>query len=247
MTDFAVGIRYVARGQRWAVGHGRWLALGLLPALITLVVYAAALVALALYAGDFAAWATPFADDWSDTWRSVLRVTFAALLFAFGLLLAVLTFTAVTLVVGDPFYEALSGQVETSEGGVPDGEGLSFWASVRGSVRVLLYAVCFAVPLFLCGFVPGLGQTVVPVIGFAVSGFFLTVELTSVAMDRRGLSVKERVRLLRGRIALALGFGVPLVLLFLIPLAAVFLMPGAVAGATLLARDLTAGQPPPQD
>ena len=32
----------------------------------------------------------------------------------------------------------------------------------------------------------------------------------------------------------------PLALAFLVPFVAVFLMPGAVAGATLLARDLTA-------
>ncbi len=240
-----MGIRYVARGQKWAFGHGRWLALGLLPALITLVVYAAALVALALYAGDLASWATPFADDWDETWRSVLRVTFAVLLFAFGLLLSVLTFTAVTLVIGDPFYEALSGHVETSEGGGPAGEGLSFWASVRGSARVLLYALSLAVPLFALGFVPVLGQTVVPALGFCVSGFFLAVELTSVPMDRRAVPLRDRMRMLRGRLGLALGFGVPLVLLFLVPLAAVFLMPGAVAGATLLARDLAGTATPP--
>lgn len=35
-----------------------------------------------------------------------------------------------------------------------------------------------------------------------------------------------------------LGFGVPLALSFLVPFVAVFLMPGAVAGATLLAREL---------
>jgi CysZ protein len=34
------------------------------------------------------------------------------------------------------------------------------------------------------------------------------------------------------------GFGTPLGLAFLVPFVAVFLMPGAVAGATLMARDL---------
>ena len=44
--------------------------------------------------------------------------------------------------------------------------------------------------------------------------------------------------MLRGRRWLAVGFGVPLVAAFMVPLVAMFLMPGAVAGATLLARDL---------
>jgi CysZ protein len=79
---------------------------------------------------------------------------------------------------------------------------------------------------------------VIPVIGFCISGFFLAVELTAVAFQRRGVPLKSRLRLLRGRLLLTLGFGVPLALLFLLPLVAVFAMPGAVAGATLLARDL---------
>lgn len=50
---------------------------------------------------------------------------------------------------------------------------------------------------------------------------------------------------------LILGFGVPLGLAFLVPFVAVFLMPGAVAGATLLARDLLGEEsvgtvPPPR-
>lgn len=243
MRDLTAGVRYLGRGQRWAAGHGRWFGFGLLPALVTFVLYAAALTALAFFADDVAAWATPFADGWDETWRATLRGLFAVLLWAAALMLSVLTFTAVTLLVGDPFYEKLSEQVEESEGGCPAGPDrplwLELWTSLRDSLYVLWRALLFAVPLFFLGFVPVIGQTVVPALGFCVSGFFLTLELTSVAMQRRGIPVRERLRILRTRKALAVGFGVPLVLGFLVPLVAVVLMPGAVAGAALLVRDLT--------
>ncbi len=232
----------MGRGQRWVLGHGRWFGFGLLPALVTFVLYAAALAALAFWADDVAAWATPFADGWDETWRSILRGLFAVLLWLGALLLSVLTFTAVTLLVGDPFYEKLSEQVEESEGDCPEGLDrplwLELWASLCDSLYVLWRALLFAVPLFFLGFVPVIGQTVVPALGFCVSGFFLTLELVSVAMQRRGIPVRERLAILRTRRALALGFGVPLVLAFLVPLVAVVLMPGAVAGAALLVRDL---------
>ncbi|SCK30079.1 CysZ protein [Streptomyces sp. WMMB 714] len=232
----------MGRGQRWVLGHGRWFGFGLLPALVTFVLYAAALAALAFWADDIAAWATPFADGWDETWRSTLRGLFAVLLWLGALLLSVLTFTAVTLLVGDPFYEKLSEQVEESEGDCPEGLDRplwrELWTSLCDSLYVLWRALLFAVPLFFLGFVPVLGQTVVPALGFCVSGFFLTLELVSVAMQRRGIPVRERLRILRTRRALALGFGVPLVLAFLVPLVAVVLMPGAVAGAALLVRDL---------
>ncbi|MGW4750495.1 EI24 domain-containing protein, partial [Streptomyces sp. NPDC004290] len=84
------------KGQRWAVEHGRAYGFGLIPGLITLVLYAAALVALAMYGADFATWATPFADHWSSPWGGLFRGFLTAVLFALALLLAVLTFTAVT-------------------------------------------------------------------------------------------------------------------------------------------------------
>ncbi|RSO40313.1 hypothetical protein DMH15_15385 [Streptomyces sp. WAC 06725] len=243
MRDLVAGTGYLGKGQRWVARHGRWWGFGLIPALITLVLYAAALGALAFYAGDLAAWATPFADGWGSPWQGLLRGLFVALFFAGGLLLSVLTFTAVTLLVGDPFYEALAEQVEKSEGGSPPDLGLplwrELWISLKDSVHVLVRAAGFGVLFFVLGFLPVVGQTVVPAIGFCVSGFFLTVELTSVAMQRRGIPVRERLRMLRGRKGLAVGFGTPLVLAFLVPFVAVFLMPGAVAGATLLVRDLT--------
>ncbi|MFE3886851.1 EI24 domain-containing protein [Streptomyces lydicus] len=253
MRDLAAGMRYLGKGQRWVARHGRWWGFGLIPALIALVLYAALLTVLALWSGDIAAWATPFADDWGSPWQGLLRGVFVALLFAGGLTLSVLTFTAVTLLIGDPFYESLSEKVEESEGYCPPSPDRPLWREIgialRDSVHVLLRAAGFGILLFALGFVPFLGQTVVPAVGFCVSGFFLTVELTSVALQRRDIPVRERLRLLRGRKALAVGFGTPVVLLFLIPFVAVVLMPGAVAGATLLVRDLVADeeQPPAPD
>ncbi|HEX5568691.1 MAG TPA: EI24 domain-containing protein [Streptomyces sp.] len=245
MVDLVTGVRYLGRGQRWVVRNGRCYGFALLPALITLVLYVVALAVLAFWADELAAWATPFADDWEPPWTGLMRGTFTVLLFAGGLMLAVITFTAVTLLIGDPFYEALSERVEESEGGAPEGPDRplwrELWISLRDSVHVLMWVLLLSAPLFVLGFVPLIGQTAVPVAGVAVSGFFLTAELTAVAMQRRDIPLRERLRLLRGRGLLAVGFGAPLVLCFLVPLAAVFLMPGAVAGATLLVRDLVDG------
>ncbi|MCX4758581.1 EI24 domain-containing protein [Kitasatospora purpeofusca] len=242
MRDLAAGLGYLAKGQRWVARHGRWWAFGMIPALITLAGYVVALFLLGGWAGDIAAWATPFADHWTSFWQDLLRTTLAALVFVGGLLLSVLTFTAVTLLVGQPFYEELCEKVDETEGGAPTPPDVPLWrelvVAARDSLFVLVRAGGFGVLLFAAGFVPVVGQTVVPVLGFLVSGFFLTLELTSVALQRRGVPQRERLRLLRGRLGLAFGFGVPLVLGFLVPLVTVVAMPGAVAGATLLARDL---------
>lgn len=246
MGDLGVGFRYLMNGQRWALSHGKTFGLGLLPGLITLVVYAAALVALAFGADDLIAWATPFADGWGSPWLGLFRGFLTAVLFALGLMLAVITFTSVTLLVGSPFYDAVSERVDASiDGNVPT-SGRSFWydlwVSTRDSLRILVRAAIWGVLLFALGFIPVVGQTAIPVAGFFVTGFFLTEELASVALARRDVDLRGRLTLLRSRRMLAWGFGVPLALAYVIPFVAVFLMPGAVAGATLLSRDLL-GEP----
>ncbi|MEU6138925.1 EI24 domain-containing protein [Streptomyces sp. NPDC047081] len=244
MRDLGAGFTYLLKGQRWVARHGKQYGFGLLPGLITLVLYIAALVALAVWGEDFVGWATPFADDWSSPWQALFRGFLTAVLFALGLLLAVLTFTAVTLLIGQPFYENLSEKVdrEVSPDGTAPESGLplwrELWISARDSLRVLVRALLWGILLFACGFLPLVGQTAVPVLGFFVTGFFLTEELTAVALQRRDVELRARLALLRSRKTLVWGFGTPLALAFVVPFVAVFLMPGAVAGATLMARDL---------
>ncbi|MBM7092303.1 EI24 domain-containing protein [Streptomyces sp. NPDC012461] len=245
MRDLGVGFGYLLRGQRWVARHGKQYGFGLLPGLITLVLYAAALVALALWGQDAVGWATPFADDWSSPWQGLFRGFLTAVLFALALLLSVLTFTAMTLLVGQPFYESLSEKVDrdvSPDGTAPESDlplMRELWISARDSLRIIARALLWAVLLFALGFIPVVGQTVVPVVGFFVTGFFLTEELTAVALQRRGVELRDRLALLRTRKRLVWGFGTPLGLAFLVPFVAVFLMPGAVAGATLMARELS--------
>lgn len=235
LRDVGSGIGFFLQGVGWVARNGRWWLFGLVPAAIVFVAYAAALVLLGTNALALAEWMTPFAASWS--WAEAFRATVAVALFLAGLVLAVLTFVAVTLVAGEPFYEKLSARAD----GVPEVDGGPWWRtlprSIRDSLVTLAYVLMFTVPLFFLGFVPVVGQTVVPVLGAAVSGFFLTVELTTLALERRGLPRRRRFALLRANKAVALGFGVTVFLLFMVPLVAIVAMPAAVAGAALLVRD----------
>lgn len=244
--QFLTGAGLLGRGLGSCLRSPRLLALGILPALICGLLYAGGLVALILVVDDLAAAVTWFADDWSTGWRDLVRVIAGAGLLGLGGLLGVLTFTAVTLVIGDPFYEKISELVESRYGGVPDEVRVVWWRSLRrslaDSLRLIALSVLIAVPLFVLGFLPVVGQTVVPVLAAAVAGWVLAVELTGVPFQRRGRRLRDRRRVLRAHRPMVLGFGVAVFLTFLIPLGAVLLMPAAVAGGALLSRRVL-GQP----
>ncbi|MER7331063.1 MULTISPECIES: EI24 domain-containing protein [unclassified Micromonospora] len=237
---FFTGVGLLLRGLGLYVRSPALMLLGIVPALISGAIFVAAFATLAYFVDDLAALVTPFADDWSATWRNLVRVAAGLVFLGIGGLLAVVSFTAVTLVIGDPFYEKISERVEERLGGTPGAVDVPFWPSLRrslaDSVRLVGLSVLFGIPLFAAGFIPVVGQTVVPVIGAAVGGWLLAVELVGAPFYRRGMRLPERRSILKADRPTTLGFGVAVFVCFLIPLGAVLVMPAAVAGATLLAR-----------
>lgn len=244
--QFLSGVGLLLRGLGMYARNPGLILLGIVPALISAALFVAAFVTLAYFATDLAALVTPFADGWSAGPRGLARTVAGLALLGVGGLLSVLLFTAVTLAIGDPFYEKISEWVERRCGGVPDAVEVPFWRSLRRSVadsiRLVAVSLLVGVPLFAAGFVPLLGQTVVPVLGALVGGWFLALELVGGPFYRRGMRLPDRRRALRAYRPQALGFGTAVFVAFLIPLGAVLLTPAAVAGATLLARR-TLGQP----
>lgn len=232
------GPSYLLRGLgMWRRRPGLML-LGMLPALLVLAAVLAALVGLLLHVGDLVAWATPFADDWAEALRGLLRVGLALLVVLGFVVVSSLTFTAITLTVGDPFYERIWVETERMLGGeVPD-QGPGFWKSARDGAALAGTGVLLGAGVFVLGLLPVVGTVVGLVLGVAVSGRLLAAELVSRALEARGMDRVARAEVLRRDRGAVLGFGVATQLCFLVPLGAVVVMPAAVVGATVLARDL---------
>ncbi|HEU4347832.1 MAG TPA: EI24 domain-containing protein [Actinoplanes sp.] len=244
---FVLGAGLLGRGVGICLRNPRLFGLGILPALIAGLLYAVALTVLILFLADLAAALTWFADDWSAVWRDTMRVFAGLAILGVAGLVSVLTFTAVTLLIGDPFYEKISERVEDRFGGVPGGAVEIVWwrslgRSLADSVRLIGLSLLIGVPLLAIGLIPVAGQVLGTVLGGAVGGWVLALELTGVPFQRRGLRLADRRAVFRKNRAMALGFGVAVFASFLIPLGAVLLMPAAVAGAALLARKAL-GQP----
>ncbi len=246
IREFFSGVRLLGAGLRMWVTAPRLMLIGAVPALLVAALYLVGLVLLALNLDAIAAWLTPFAADWQEPFRSGVRITAALAILAVTALLAVYTFVTLTLLIGDPFYERIWHAVEDRLGGIPDEREQPFWPSVvRGvaeALRLLLATAALGILLFAGGFIPVVGQTLIPVLAALVGGWFLAIELTGFAFEARGLRLRERRRALAGSRARTLGFGMATYLVFLVPLGAVIVMPAAVAGATLLTRGVLEGR-----
>jgi len=241
-AQFFHGFRLAARGLGMWARRPKLMLLGAIPALITLILFAIGWVFLIANLGDLSTWSTGWANGWSEGWKTTMEVLAGTAIVGVGFLFTILLYTSITMIVGDPFYESISGEVEKLCGGVRGEIEIRFWAgigrSVVEAVRLLLRTIVVGIFLFVAGFIPFVGQSVVPVIGALVAGWFFTVSIVAVPFTRRGIDYTARRKRLAEHRALSVGFGTAYVLLFLIPGGAVLATPAAVAGGTLLAREL---------
>lgn len=214
------------------------MALGLVPAAIVGALFLAGLVTLGVFLPALTEAMTPFADGWPGVWATVIRVTVGTALFAAALVLVAVSFTALTLIVGDPFYERIWRAVE-ADAGTPVAEAAyGFWRSVADGLWLVVRGIGIALAATLIALIPAVGGVLSTIFAVSFTGWLLADELTSRALIARGLTSQDRRRLMRRHRGRMLGFGVATQLCFLVPLGAVVTMPAAVAGATLLGREV---------
>lgn len=225
-------------------GFGLWrrrprlMLLGLVPAAIVSVVLGAALVALAINLSAITDALTPFADGWPGVWATMLRLAIGTALLGASIVVTAVTFTALTLLVGEPFYERIWRAVELELGDdVPDVR-YGIWRSLSDAVSLIARGLLAALAAALAGLVPAVGGVLSFLVGVGLAGWLLADELASRGLAARGIPPAARGAMLRGARARTLGFGVATQLCFLVPFGAVLTMPAAVAGATELSRSV---------
>ncbi|GIG54562.1 EI24 domain-containing protein [Demequina activiva] len=254
LREALLGASLAWQGMRTWGTSPRLMLIGLIPGVVSAVLLgsgALVLVSQIARIGDAIAVATVGEDGWLHD--AVQVVGMLAVLGA-AAVIGVYTFTALTLLIGQPFFERLAREVDRGAGWEGEDPDETVWRGViRGvgeALRLAILTVPLAVGLFLVGLVPAIGGPAAVVLGASFGGWFLALELTGYPLARRGLvPLQERRALLRQHRARVVGFGAAVFLLFLVPFGALAFMPAAVAGATRLVQGLDvdaalSGRPP---
>ena len=244
MREFIDGVRMLGRGLAlWRRIPGT-MALGLVPAAIVGIVLFAGIVALAFHLPRLAEFVTPFADGWPGIWAGVVRVAVGTAMLGAALVLIAISFTALTLLIGEPFYDRIWRAAERELGDTPPAADYGFWRAVGDGVSFVVRGILIAIAAGLLGVIPVVGGVIGAVAGVVMTGWLLADELSSRALSARGIDRRTRRALLSANRARTLGFGVATQLCFFVPLGAVLIMPAAVAGSTVLARSLVGADQP---
>jgi CysZ protein len=216
--------------------------LGVVPAIIVFACLTILLLALVGVAPTLATWLTPLPETWSADARALIRTVVALALVVGAVALSVVLYTALTLAVGAPIYERISRAVDDSQGGTAGPVQRPFRAQVvdgiSNAARTIVAALALGLVAAVLGLIPVIGTAAAAVVAAAGAGRIVAAELVGAPCDARGLTLQQRRLLLRRNRWRVLGFGMSCYVVFLIPGGAIILTPAAVAGATLLTRDL---------
>lgn len=243
IAGLARGIRLLITGAGLVFRRARLFGLGLIPPLITSLLFLVLFVVTSWLSPRLAIWATPFAEGWAGA--EALRAFVTLLMIVTSGLLLVLLFTATTLALGAPLYDTISEEIDAVAGDfvrVPDEKPLAaIWTTVKHLAKVAAVTIPVSLALLLLGLIPGVGAVLTAVGSALFGGWMISLEMIGSAAARRGRrSFGDRHQLLRRDPWLALGFGVPAFFLLSVPVLALLVFPIATAGGTLLTRKLVA-------
>lgn len=253
ITEALSGAALLGRGLGLVLGKRRIMLLGGLPPLITSIIFLALLITLISKLDQLLPTIASFAAGWPAWLHVTMEVAIGIALVGGSILIMVLVFSAVTLAVGSPAYDKIAELVDHELGdpssAPPDEPATAaVGRAIRQAVALVGISLLGAIVFALLGLVPFAGQVVVPVLSAIFGSWLLCIELLGPAFERRGLlRLGERRAAMARRRWHTLGFAVPCFLLLAIPFVSVLVFPAATAGATLLARDLRAEEPLPDN
>lgn len=233
--DGANGFHYVAEGWRLLSlpGIKRFI---IIPLLLNIILVGAAFWWLYTRLDNWIPTLMGHVPDWLQ-WLSYL-------LWPLAVISIVLVFSYLfsTLVnwIAAPFNGLLAEQLEGHLTGTPlPDNGLV--GILKDLPRImkrewlkLVYYLPRALLLLVLYFIPGIGQTVAPVLWFLFSAWMLAIQYCDYPFDNHKISFAEMRRALRRHKFHNLQFGALVSLFTMIPLLNLFIMPVAVCGATAM-------------
>lgn len=237
------GLGLLVTGAGLVLRRARLFGLGLIPPLITSVLFVVLFVTANWLSQRVAVWLTPFAEGWSGV--ETLRAVVSILVVVLSGVLLVLLFTATTLALGAPLYDRISEEVDAHAGSYLSTPGerplRAVWSTITHLAKVVAISLPVGLVILLIGLLPAVGGVLAAVCSALFGGWMITLEVTGSPAGRRGVrSFGERHRLLCRNPWLVLGFGVPTFLLLSVPVLSLLLFPIATAAGTLLTRKLVA-------
>lgn len=230
--QMGLGLEYFVQGWK-LIFQRKLLPFVIFPILINALLMIGLLWFFFAHIGDLL---TAFLPSWLD-WLSFVLIPLIFLMILVGFYFA---FTTLANFIAAPFNALLAEKVEQQITGENLTE-MTFAELLKDVPRMLtrewrkmLYSLPRLIALFVLGFVPVLGQTVVPVLAFIFSAWLLAIQYCDYPFDNHKISFARMRNALAEQRVMNFTFGTLVSLFTVIPFINLVIMPVAVCGATAM-------------
>lgn len=183
-------------------------------------------------------------SDWLNlllpSWLEWLSAVLVPLIFILLLMGFYFAFTTLANFIAAPFNALLAEKVELHLTGEKLDE-MSLGQILKDVPRMLkrewqkmMYSIPRLLAIFLLGFVPLLGQTIVPVIAFIFSAWLVAIQYCDYPFDNHKITFSRMRNALAQNKVMNYSFGTFVTLFTMIPFVNLVVMPVAVCGATAM-------------
>lgn len=206
----------------------------LMPVLINIVLYSAALLLGYYYIADLI---NQFIPSWLLWLSWMLWPMFFVSFFIAGLF----SFTVVANLLASPFYGKLSAKtLVLINGSTEDAPEQPLTKVIHAELNRAGYLLSRAIPLMILSFIPGI-NVLAPVLWALFGAWGMALEYMAYPMENAGVLFEEQKTLLQRIRFGALGFGGMAALGLALPIVNIIIAPAAVVGATLYVHDIKQG------
>lgn len=233
--QFRSGIQYFIQGWQLISRKGlrRFV---ILPILINVILLSIIFYLALNQVSHFSHWVSLLLPAWLD-WLSAIILVLAVIML---LLVFYFIFTTLAGFIAAPFNGLLAEKVEQMLTGEERSSG-SAWDFISDMPRMfkrewqkLAYSLPKLLLLFLLGFIPALGQTLIPLLMFLFTAWLLAIQYCDYPFDNHKVSFSQMRTQLAGKKVLNLTFGSLIALCTFVPLVNFLIIPVAVCGATAM-------------
>lgn len=149
-------------------------------------------------------------------------------------------FTTLTNFIASPFNGLLAEKVERMlDGHKPEDEGIGAFFKDMPRIfarewRKLIYTLPKMIGLFILLLIPGLGQTIGPIVWFLFASWMCAIQYCDYPFDNHKVSFNDMRMSLKQKQGCAYSFGMLVTFFTTVPFINLFVMPVAICGATAM-------------
>lgn len=192
-----------------------------------------------LFTSRFSIWLESmltFIPDWLS-WLSSILLILAVLML---LCIFYFMFTTLSGFIAAPFNALLAEKVEKMLTGesLVEGSAVDFLKDIPRMLKRELQKLTYSLPkiigLFLLGFIPVIGQSIIPVLAFLFTVWMMAIQYCDYPFDNHKVAFQSMKNELAQKRTLTLTFGALVTLCTFVPLINLVIIPVAVCGATAM-------------